>query len=92
MQDRFERFVVSITELHRYLQKLKELEMGQMDLKAGYTMCLYYLGKHPEGLTATQLTELCKEDKAAISRTLSQLSSKGLVSCELPEHKRSYRT
>ena len=62
MQDRFERFVVSITELHRYLQKLKELEMGQMDLKAGYTMCLYYLGKHPEGLTATQLTELCKED------------------------------
>ena len=55
MQDRFERFVVSITELHRYLQKLKELEMGQMDLKAGYTMCLYYLGKHPEGLTATQL-------------------------------------
>ena len=84
MQDRFERFVVSITELHRYLQKLKELEMGQMDLKAGYTMCLYYLGKHPEGLTATQLTELCKEDKAAISRTLSQLSSKGLVSCELP--------
>ena len=51
-----------------------------------------YLGKHPEGLTATQLTELCKEDKAAISRTLSQLSSKGLVSCELPEHKRSYRT
>lgn len=72
--------------------KLKELEMGQMDLKAGYTMCLYYLGKHPEGLTATQLTELCKEDKAAISRTLSQLSSKGLVSCELPEHKRSYRT
>ena len=43
-------------------------------------------------LTATQLTELCKEDKAAISRTLSQLSSKGLVSCELPEHKRSYRT
>ena len=92
MQDRFERFVVSITELHRYLQKLKELEMGQLDLKAGYTMCLYHLGKHPEGLTATQLTELCKEDKAAISRTLSQLSAKGLVSCELPENKRSYRT
>ena len=86
MQDRFERFVVSITELHRYLQKLKELEMGQLDLKAGYTMCLYYLGKHPEGLTATQLTELCKEDKAAISRTLSQLSAKGLVSCEFLPH------
>ena len=78
MQDRFERFVVSITELHRYLQKLKELEMGQLDLKAGYTMCLYHLGKHPEGLTATQLTELWKEDKAAISyRTLYYLTEEG---------------
>ena len=28
MQDRFERFVVSITELHRYLHKLKELELS----------------------------------------------------------------
>ena len=53
MQDRFERFVVSITELHRYLQKLKELEMGQLDLKAGYTMCLYHLGKHPEDMDET---------------------------------------
>lgn len=50
MQDRFERFVVSITWNCTVICKnLKELEMGQMDLKAGYTMCLYYLGKHPEG-------------------------------------------
>ena len=52
-----------------------------------------YLGKHPEGLTATQLTELCKEDKAAVSRCLSQLSDRQLVVCEQPEdHKRSYRS
>ncbi len=92
MEDRFERFALSITELHRDLQKIKELEMERMGLKAGYTMCLYNLGKHPEGLTATQLVELCKEDKAAISRTLSQLSEKGLVAYELSEQKRSYRT
>ena len=55
-------------------------------------MCLYYLGKHPEGLTASQLTELCKEDKAAISRCLGQLMERELVSCRLPENKRSYRT
>ena len=40
MQDRFERFVVSITELHRYLQKLKELEMGQLDLKVTLCVCI----------------------------------------------------
>lgn len=56
-------------------------------------MCLYYLGQHPEGLTATQLTELCKEDKAAVSRCLSQLSDRQLVVCEQPaDHKRSYRS
>ena len=92
MDDRFENFVISITEVHRYLQKIKEVEMERMGLKAGHTMCLYILGKHPEGLTATQLTELCKEDKAAISRTLSHLSEMGMVTYELSANKRSYRT
>ena len=93
MDHRFETFSLSILELNRYLQKIKELEMKQFGLKANHTMCLYYLGQHPEGLTATQLTELCKEDKAAVSRCLSQLSDRQLVVCEQPEdHKRSYRS
>ena len=84
MDHRFETFSLSILELNRYLQKIKELEMKQFGLKANHTMCLYYLGQHPEGLTATQLTELCKEDKAA---------DRQLVVCEQPEdHKRSYRS
>ena len=93
MDHRFETFSLSILELNRYLQKIKELEMKQFGLKASHTMCLYYLGQHPEGLTATQLTELCKEDKAAVSRCLSQLSDRQLVVCEQPaDHKRSYRS
>ena len=93
MDHRFETFSLSILELNRYLQKIKELEMKQLGLKASHTMCLYYLGQHPEGLTATQLTELCKEDKAAVSRCLSQLSDRQLVVCEQPaDHKRSYRS
>lgn len=90
--DRFEAFTGSILELNRYLQKLKELEMKPFGLRANHVMCLYYLGKHPQGLTATELTEVCREDKAAISRSLSQLVQKGLVSGEFPEHKRAYRT
>ena len=93
MDHRFETFSLSILELNRYLQKIKELEMKQFGLKASHTMCLYYLGQHPEGLTATQLTELCKEDKAAVSRCLSLLSDRQLVVCEQPaDHKRSYRS
>ena len=43
MQDRFERFVVSITVFHFYLQNLKELETGLLDLLSCYAMCLYFL-------------------------------------------------
>lgn len=92
MRNRFESFAGDIIELNRCLQKIKEQEMKRFGLKAGHTMCLYYLGKHPEGLTASQLTELCKEDKAAISRCLGQLMERELISCRLPENKRSYRT
>lgn len=90
--DRFETFVGSILELNRYLQKLKDLEMKPFGLRANHVMCLYYLGKHPEGLTVTELADVCKEDKAAISRCLAQLLERELVGGNFPENKRSYRT
>ena len=92
MRDRFEAFAGSIIELSRYLQKIKYAEMQKFGLRANHTMCLYYLGRCADGLTAARLTELCKEDKSAVSRCLSQLIEKGLVYCELPANKRSYRT
>ena len=92
MRNRFESFAEYIVELYRVLQKIKEVEMNHFQLKANHTMCLYYLGKHPEGLTATQLTGMCKEDKAAISRCLNQLIQKNLVISDIPDQKRSYRT
>lgn len=92
MQDRFETFAISITKLNRYLQKIKEIEMKKLGLNSNHTMCLYYLNKYKEGLCAAQLVKYCNEDKAAISRTLSQLSNKKFITCKLPENKRPYRT
>lgn len=92
MRNRFEAFAGCILELNRCLLKIKELEMKPFGLRASHTMCLYYLGKNGAGLTATQLTELCREDKSAVSRCLSQLLGKGLIYCNLPENKRAYRT
>ena len=34
---------------------------------------------HPEGLTAAQLSQLCAEDKAAVSRSLASLAEKGYI-------------
>ena len=90
--NRFETFTGSILELNRYLQKIKELEMKPLGLKPGHVMCLYYLGKSSQGLTVTELAEACKEDKAAVSRCVSDLVQRGLAGGDFPENKRSYRT
>lgn len=90
--DRFETFTGSILELNRYLQKLKDIEMKPFGLRANHVMCLYHLGKNPQGLTVTQMAEACKEDKAAVSRCMAQLVERGLVQSNFPENKRSYRT
>lgn len=90
--NRFETFSGSILELNRYLQKIKDLEMKRLGLRGNHTMCLYYLGKNPEGLTVTELVQICKEDKAAVSRCLSELTRQGLVQSACPQGKRSYRT
>lgn len=92
MINRFESFTTYIIELYRSLQKIKDMEMRQFGLKAGHTMCLYYLGERKDGLTVTQLSELCREDKAAISRSISQLEKQGLVHTAREDAKRSYRS
>lgn len=89
---RFEAFAGSVLELNRYLQKIKDMEMRPFGLKANHVMCLYYLGRNPEGLTATELTEVCREDKAAISRSVSYLVERELIRGDFLENKRSYRT
>lgn len=91
MEKRFERFAAAVLEMNRYLQRIKEQEMRRFGLRSAHTMCIFYLGQHPEGLTVTQLTEICREDKAAVSRNLSELSRTGLVSCSAPPDRRVYR-
>lgn len=91
MEKRFERFAAAVLEMNRYLQRIKEQEMRRFGLRSAHTMCIFYLGQHPEGLTVTQLTEICREDKAAVSRNLSELSRMRLVSCSAPPDRRVYR-
>ena len=53
---------------------------------------MYYLGKNPEGLTATELCKLCIEDKAAVSRTIVELTKKEFVKYSETYPSRKYRT
>ena len=79
MFQRFDAFVSGITSCYKYIQRIKSLEMTEFGLKGTHVMCLYYLRQNPAGLTASQLCGLCAEDKAAISRTVSELKSRGYI-------------
>ena len=89
--ERFEAFTTSVTKAYKCIQKIKLAETERMGLKANHVMYLYYLGKKPEGLTASELCKLCIEDKAAVSRTIVDLTEKGFVKPSETDTGRKYR-
>lgn len=92
MFNRFETFMTIMNQVNRGIQTIKNREMEAYGLKGTHVMCLYQLKQHPEGLTAKELATLCDEDKAAISRALAVIESKGLISFTDSEGKKRYRT
>lgn len=92
MVNRFESFVTGITVCYKYIQKIKSVEMTELGLKGTHAMCVVYLHRNPNGLTAAQLCTLCEEDKAAISRTLSDLEEKGYTQPIGGDYKKKYRS
>lgn len=92
MVNRFESFVNGITVCYKYIQKIKSTEMTEFGLKGTHAMCVYYLDRYGDGLTAAQLSSLCEEDKAAISRTLADLEEKGYITLCSSENKKKYRS
>ncbi len=77
--ERFEHFSMVIAEIMRLWHKLTTTEMEKYGLKGPHSVYLIVLGRHPEGLTATQMCELCAKDKADVSRMISIMEKKGLV-------------
>ena len=91
MIQRFEKLTNGVARIYKSIQKIKKTEMRSLGLKGNHVMCLYYLHQHPEGLTAADLCNICSEDKAGISRTLSDLESKKYIRYDLPQGDKKYR-
>lgn len=79
MIQRFQDFVSGISSCYKYIQHIKSMEMAEFGLKGAHVMCLFFLHQNPQGLTASRLCQLCAEDKAAISRTISSLQREGFI-------------
>ena len=70
------------------IKRIKTSEMKEFDLQAPHVSCLYYLYISNEPLTATELCEMCDEDKAYISRAIDSLEKEGCIVCESKTEKR----
>lgn len=90
--NRFEDFVGIVSNIYKNIEKVKKNKMKEFGLSGNHVMCLYYLSQYPEGLTAAELCQLISVDKAATSRTLSELVDKEFVYYPNLEGNKKYRT
>lgn len=82
MVDRFERFTLTISEISKCWHKIASVEMEKYGLKGPHAMYLVTMYRYADGITATQLGELCGKDKADVSRAMTIMEKKGLVTRE----------
>ncbi len=79
MLKRFARFSRAFSEIDRCWHKLATDEMAKYDLNSPHAVYLNTLYEHNDGITAAKLGELCRKNKADVSRMVSVLVRKGLV-------------
>lgn len=93
MIDRFGRFTTDMSSIYKNIQKIKRIEMEKIGLKGTHVACINLINEAPDGLTAAQICQLAKEDKAGISRALSELIEMGYIEYLEDESgdKRKYR-
>lgn len=90
MVDRFERFSFAISEISKCWHKITADEMEKYGLKGPHCVYLVTMYRYPEGVTASQLCELCGKDKSDVSRMMSMMEKMGLVKKE-GVHQNLYR-
>lgn len=76
---KYELFSASISSMYHDIQKIERTEMANFGLKGPHAQCLLAMDRYPEGITSARLCEICEKDKAAISRTLTELEQRGMI-------------
>ena len=79
MTQRYARFSSAISGINQYIQKIESDEMKKYNLRGSCAQYLVAILSSSEDLTATRLSEICRKDKAAVSRTLAELEQAGMI-------------
>lgn len=79
MIGRFEIFSLGLSQITSSWNKIATEELKPFGLKGRASVYMIALYKSEEGLTCTNLCEICHRDKAEASRVISEMEKKGLV-------------
>lgn len=82
MINRFERFSFALSDIYRSWHRIASSEMEKYGLKGAYVLYLVTMNRYSDGITATQLGEICIKDKADVSRAITSMVEIGLVQKE----------
>lgn len=91
MIERFEQFSYSINVIYRYVLKIEREEMEKFGYRGSYALYLAIMYHFPDGLTASKLSEISDRDKAGISRIVTEMEQKGLITRQ-GNHDNFYRS
>lgn len=90
IDERYTIFTTSITGISHSIQQIKNIALNPYGLKGRNVNCLFHLYRYHEGITLLELAKICGQDKAAISRCVSDLRKMGYVTAT-SESGKNYR-
>ena len=88
--ERFEQFNSLISGIYRDIQKLKAKWTEPLGMKSVHIFWVYLLKNHPEGLTATELSQYSQSNRSLVSREIQDLIDLGYVYTEQSGFHRKY--
>lgn len=88
--ERFELFNTLISGIYRDIQKLKTKWTEPLGMKSVHIFWVYLLKNHPEGLSASELSQHSQSNRSLVSREIQELIDLGYVYVQQSVPKRRY--
>lgn len=88
--ERFEQFNSLISGIYRDIQKLKAKWTEPLGMKSVHIFWVYLLKNHPDGLTATELSQYSQSNRSLVSREIQELIDLGYVCTQQGSTQRRY--
>ena len=88
--ERFEQFNTLISGIYRDIQKLKTKRTMPLGMKSVHIFWVYLLKNHPEGLSASELSQYSQSNRSLVSREIQELIDLGYVNVHQSAPKRRY--